>query len=111
MQRRVVNGYWLTMFLKIDGIDGESQDDKHKDEIQIQSFSFGASNAGSGGVGTGSGSGKVSVQRHASSPNTVDKASPQSVHRLLHRQDTSRRATSLCRKAGGKPQSNISSTS
>jgi type VI protein secretion system component Hcp len=28
-------------FLKIDGIDGESQEDHHKSEIQIGSFSFG----------------------------------------------------------------------
>jgi type VI protein secretion system component Hcp len=28
-------------FLKIDGIDSESQDDHHKNEIQIGSFSFG----------------------------------------------------------------------
>jgi hypothetical protein len=26
-------------FLKLDGIDGESKDDKHKDSIQIESFS------------------------------------------------------------------------
>ena len=29
------------MFLKLDGIKGESTDDKHKDEIVIESFSFG----------------------------------------------------------------------
>ncbi len=28
-------------FLKIDGIQGESRDDKHKDEIDIESFSWG----------------------------------------------------------------------
>jgi type VI secretion system secreted protein Hcp len=30
-------------FLKIDGVDGESKDDKHKDQIEIASWSFGAS--------------------------------------------------------------------
>ena len=29
-------------FLKIDGIEGESQDAKHKSEIQLESFSWGA---------------------------------------------------------------------
>ena len=28
-------------FLKLDGIDGESMDDKHKNEIDIESFSWG----------------------------------------------------------------------
>jgi type VI secretion system secreted protein Hcp len=32
-------------FLKIDGIEGESTDAKHKGEIQLLSFSWGASNA------------------------------------------------------------------
>ena len=27
-------------FLKIDGIDGESTDDKHKGEIQLESYTF-----------------------------------------------------------------------
>lgn len=52
----------VDMFLKIDGIDGESQDDKHKNEIEISTFSWGASNVGSGNLGTGSGTGKVLVQ-------------------------------------------------
>ena len=62
-------------FLKIDGIDGESQDDKHKNEIQITSFSLGAANTGTGAVGTGSGAGKVSVQ-DAHFTKLVDKSSP-----------------------------------
>ena len=33
-------------FLKIDGIDGEAQDAKHKNEIDIESWSFGATNSG-----------------------------------------------------------------
>jgi type VI secretion system secreted protein Hcp len=48
-------------FLKIDGIKGESQDDKHKGEIDIMSFSWGLSNAGEV-TGSGIGSGKVSFQ-------------------------------------------------
>lgn len=31
-------------FLKLDGIEGESKDEKHKDEIEILSWRFGASN-------------------------------------------------------------------
>ena len=49
-------------FLKIEGVDGESQDDKHKDEIHIDSFSFGVTNTGTGGSNLGSGGGRSNVQ-------------------------------------------------
>src|SRR5271165_3682196 len=49
-------------FLKLEGIDGESQDDKHKNEIQVSSFSHGVTNAGTGGVNLGSGAGRSNVQ-------------------------------------------------
>ena len=40
-------------FLKIDGIDGESSDDKHKNEIQVESWSFGETQTGTGAYGGG----------------------------------------------------------
>src|ERR1700752_4283017 len=44
-------------FLKLDGIDGESADANHKNEIQLMSWSWGASQvssvAGTGGSGAG----------------------------------------------------------
>jgi len=46
-------------FLKIDGIDGESTDAKHKNEIEVETFSWGEQNQGSGGSGSGGGAGKV----------------------------------------------------
>jgi len=49
-------------FLKIDTIDGESTDSKHKGEIDLESWSFGASQTGSHSAGGGGGAGKVSVQ-------------------------------------------------
>jgi type VI secretion system secreted protein Hcp len=62
-------------FLKIDGIEGESQDDKHKNEIHITSFLMAAKNAGSGGSNTGSGVGKARVlDIHITKE--VDKSSP-----------------------------------
>lgn len=48
-------------FLKIDGIDGESADSKHKGEIEINSFSWGLNQEGAT-RGGGGGAGKVSVQ-------------------------------------------------
>ncbi|HET7722333.1 MAG TPA: type VI secretion system tube protein Hcp [Acidimicrobiales bacterium] len=62
-------------FLKIDGIDGESTDDKHKNEIEIESFSWGLSNSGSAAHGGGAGAGKASFQDF-SFVTPVTKASP-----------------------------------
>ena len=63
------------MFLKLDGIKGESHDHKHKDEIDIQSFSWGMHQLGTHGGGGGGGAGKVSMQ-DISFTKSVDKASP-----------------------------------
>ena len=43
------------MYLKIKGVDGESTDDKHKNEIEILSWSWGATQTshGTGGMGAG----------------------------------------------------------
>lgn len=49
-------------FLKIDGIDGESADDKHKSEIEITSFHWGESQTGTHAFGGGGGAGKVQMQ-------------------------------------------------
>lgn len=49
-------------FLKIDGIEGESQDAKHKGEIEVDSFSWGLSQTGAAGAGGGGGAGKVQFQ-------------------------------------------------
>ncbi|HEU0184850.1 MAG TPA: type VI secretion system tube protein Hcp [Blastocatellia bacterium] len=50
------------IFLKIEGITGESQDDKKKGQIEIESCSFGCSQSGSFAVGSGGGVGKVNFQ-------------------------------------------------
>jgi type VI secretion system secreted protein Hcp len=62
-------------FLKIDGIDGESQDSKHKNEIDLLSWSWGESNSGSSAYGGGGGAGKVSMQDFSFTMN-ANKASP-----------------------------------
>jgi type VI secretion system secreted protein Hcp len=62
-------------FLKIEGIKGESQDDKHKDEIDVQSFSWGVSQTVGRAGGGGAGAGKVRFQDFHFA-NLVSKASP-----------------------------------
>lgn len=49
-------------FLKIDGIPGESQDAKHKDEIEVLSYSWGVSQTGTFASGGGGGAGKAVFQ-------------------------------------------------
>ena len=51
----------VDMFLKLDGVKGESKDQKHKDEIHIESFSWGMNQTGAHATGGGGGAGKVSV--------------------------------------------------
>jgi type VI secretion system secreted protein Hcp len=66
----------VDMFLKLDGIKGESKDAKHKDEIHIESFSWGLSQTGAHGAGGGGGAGKVSVH-DISVTKFLDKSSPE----------------------------------
>lgn len=62
-------------FLKIDGIEGESTDAKHKGEIEVESFSWGVSQTGTLAFGGGGGAGKAQFQDfHFTSP--TSKASP-----------------------------------
>jgi type VI secretion system secreted protein Hcp len=62
-------------YLKIDGVDGESVDEKHKGEIELESFSWGESNSGRVTGGAGGGTGKVNPQDITISK-YVDKSSP-----------------------------------
>lgn len=62
-------------FLKIDGIEGESRDAKHKSEIELGSFSWGETAATAPGGGGGGGAGKVSMQDFVATMRT-SKASP-----------------------------------
>jgi type VI secretion system secreted protein Hcp len=52
----------VDMFMKVEGVTGESKDDAHADEIDVLSWSWGMNNSGSAHMGGGAGSGKVNVQ-------------------------------------------------
>jgi len=62
-------------FLKLDGIQGESQDKGHTNEIALHSWSLGATNRGSAGMGGGMGSGKVDMG-DVTFTKQVDKSGP-----------------------------------
>jgi type VI secretion system secreted protein Hcp len=83
-------------FLKLDGIAGESTDDKHKGEIDILSFSWGASNPAAGSSGGG---GKLSLQDIHFGKN-VDVSSPLLLQNCANGQHI-KSGLITCRKAGG----------
>ena len=91
----------VDMFIKIEGIDGESKDDSHKGEIDVLSWSWGASNSGSAHRGGGTGTGKVDFQ-DVTLVKWVDLSSPLL---MLHSANGKHipEATLVVRKAGDKP--------
>ncbi len=92
----------VDFFLKIDGVEGESLDDKHKNEIQLLSFSFGATQAGTSGIGGGAGSGKVQLHDFQVTKH-FDKASPKLFEACATGKHTPK-VVLTCRKAGGTQQ-------
>ena len=88
----------VDMFLKIDGIKGESTDSKHKDEIEIFSYSWGLTQSGGLASGGGGGAGKVQFQDFHFTK-TVDKTSPSLFLKCATGQHI-KEATLSARKAG-----------
>jgi type VI secretion system secreted protein Hcp len=64
----------VDMFLKLNGVPGESKDQKLTDHIEILSFSWGVTQQGAYHTGTGGGAGKANVQEPTFT-HYVDKAS------------------------------------
>ena len=91
----------LDIFLKLDGIKGEAQDHKYKDEIDVLSWSWGASQSGTTHGGSGSGAGKVSIQ-DLSITKYLDKSSPTLFQHCANGKHI-KKGTLILRKAGEKP--------
>jgi type VI secretion system secreted protein Hcp len=89
-------------FLKIDGIPGESADDKHKNEIDLMSWSWGESQAGTMARGGGGGAGKVDMQDFSFSMQ-VNKATPKLILACASGEHI-KKAVLTCRKAGKTQQ-------
>lgn len=90
------------IFLKLDGIKGESKDKSHKGEIDIESFSWGLANGGAMSYGGGGGAGKVSFQDI-----TVHKIADSSSPSLMQACASGSHIKSgvlTVRKAGGKQE-------
>ena len=69
------------LFLRVEGVQGESEDAKHRNEIDVQSFSWGGHH--SGGTSTGGGAGAGSATLHEVHVVTrLNAASPRLLERL-----------------------------
>jgi type VI secretion system secreted protein Hcp len=91
----------VDMFMKIDTVDGEAQDSKHKKEIDVLHWSWGMNNSGSAHNGSGAGAGKANVH-DLTFTKWVDTATPALALACCsgkHFKD----ATLIIRKAGDKP--------
>lgn len=91
----------VDMFLKLAGVDGESEDDTHAKSIDVLAWSWGMSQSGTTHIGGGGGAGKVSVQ-DLSLTKYIDKSSTVLVMAACkgtHFAD----ALLTVRKAGDKP--------
>jgi type VI secretion system secreted protein Hcp len=89
-------------FLKIDGIQGESQDDKHKNEIDVKSWSWGETQTGTMSAGGGGGAGKVDMQDFHFVMH-VNKATPKLILSCASGEHI-KKAVLTCRKAGKTQQ-------
>lgn len=89
-------------FLKIDGIEGESNDSKHKAEIDLLSWSWGVSQTGSFAYGGGGGSGKANFH-DISFMKKIDKSSPKLIQACATGEHI-KKAILTARKAGKDQQ-------
>lgn len=90
-------------FLKIDGIPGESTDDKHKDWIEITAYSHGVTQPASA---TASSNGGASAERvnfaDLSVAKLVDKASPKLFEACCQGKHIKEVVIEVCRAGGDK---------
>jgi type VI secretion system secreted protein Hcp len=86
-------------FLDLEGIPGESTDDKFKNKIDLISWSWGESNSGTAQSGGGGGAGKVSAQDFHF-VKKMDKSTPLLAQSCATGKHFAK-GQLICRKAGG----------
>jgi type VI secretion system secreted protein Hcp len=89
----------VDLFLKLDGIKGESVDKTYKGEIDALSWSWGCSNTGTFHSGSGGGAGKANFQ-DLSITKFTDKATADLMLACASGKHIAN-GTLICRKAGG----------
>jgi len=96
----------VDVFLKIDGIPGESADHKHKGEIDVLSYSWGVSQTGTSAYGGGGGAGKANFHDF-SFMMRMNKATPKLMQACANGKHIAN-AILTCSKAGDKQQEYMS---
>ncbi|BCF88779.1 MULTISPECIES: type VI secretion system tube protein Hcp [Paraburkholderia] len=89
------------IFIKINGIDGESQDAAHKNEIEVRSWGWQILQQSNMHMGSGGGAGKATVEDLAFE-HLVDRASPNLMKYCLTGKHIDQAVLTI-RKAGGNP--------
>jgi type VI secretion system secreted protein Hcp len=89
------------IFIKINGIDGESQDAAHKNEIEVRNWDWEITQQSTMHLGSGGGAGKASVE-DLTFEHLVDRASPNLMKYCLTGKHI-HHAVLTVRKAGGNP--------
>ena len=91
------------VYLKVDGLEGESNDSKHKNEIEVLSFTWGVTQQITGTV---SSAGTFTGQRCDMSPLVIqklfDKASPKASQACAAGDHFASAVLTLCRAGGDK---------
>lgn len=91
------------MFLKIEGIDGESTDEAHSDWIEILSYSHGVTQPATASISSGGGrASQRSDHQDFSVVKTLDKASPKLFLHCCNGRHISEIKLELCRATGDK---------
>lgn len=90
-------------FIKIDGIPGESTDDKHKDWIEVLSFNHGMSQPSSATASSaGGGTAERTEHQDYSISKFVDKASPKLYEACSSGKHIKEVTIEMCRASGDK---------
>ncbi|MFM0647724.1 type VI secretion system tube protein Hcp [Paraburkholderia bryophila] len=89
----------VDMYMRVDGVTGESKDANHKGWIDIQSYSWGAAQPGNMATGSGGGIGKASFQ-DLEVETFMDKAAPAILKYCANGRHLPQVEVSVC-KAGG----------
>ncbi len=91
----------VDMFLKFEGIEGESMDSTHAKTIDVLAWSWGLSQSGTTHMGMGAGAGKASFQ-DLSITKYIDRSSPTLMQHVAGGKHIEK-AKLIVRKAGGDP--------
>lgn len=90
------------MFLKIEGLKGESVVKEHEDQIDVLAWNWGGTQSGSMHVATGGGAGKVTFQ-DISVTKYVDKSSPGLMQKLADGSHFTKAFLYVLKAGGDKP--------